>query len=126
MYLSLVPLMYFLFCILLEGKGPDPLKRLPKDLPLLVYLLHPLFLILVRGFAGITGLSIFTDNSVVHFLAVAAASFAGSWLLAMLRAFARARFLPRLKTQLSRKGSHARQQQNSRSQDTANDKEGIV
>lgn len=126
MYLSLVPLMYFLFCILLEVKGPDPLKRLPKDLPLLVYLLHPLFLILVRGFAGITGLSIFTDNSVVHFLAVAAASFAGSWLLAMLWSFARARFLPRLKTQLARKGSRTKRQRNRRSQDTDTDKEGIM
>ena len=102
------------------------MKRLPKDLPLLVYLLHPLFLILVRGFAGITGLSIFTDNSVVHFLAIAAASFAGSWLLAMLWSFARARFLPRLKTQLARKGSRTKRQRNRRSQDTDTDKEGIV
>ena len=70
MYLALVPLMYFLFCILLDVKGPDPMKRLPGDLPLLVYLLHPLFLILVRGFAGVTGLTVFTENSVVHFLAL--------------------------------------------------------
>lgn len=84
MYLSLVPLMYFLFCLLLEGKGPDPMKRLPGDLPLLIYVLHPMFLILVRGFAGVTGLTIFTENSVAHFLAVAAASFAGSWFLALL------------------------------------------
>ena len=84
MYLALVPLMYFLFCILLEADGPDPMKYLPKDFPLLVYLLHPLFLILVRGFAKITGLSLFTENSVVHFLAVAISSFAGSWILAVL------------------------------------------
>ena len=96
MYLALVPLMYFLFCILLDVKGPDPMKRLPGDLPLLVYLLHPLFLILVRGFAGVTGLTVFTENSVVHFLAVAAASFAGSWILAILWALAKARILPGL------------------------------
>ena len=84
MYLFLVPLMYFLFRLLLDGKGPDPMKRLPGDLPLLIYVLHPMFLILVRGFAGVTGLTVFTENSVVHFLAVAAASFAGSWILALL------------------------------------------
>ena len=96
MYLALVPLMYFLFCILLDVKGPNPMKRLPGDLPLLVYLLHPLFLILVRGFAGVTGLTVFTENSVVHFLAVAAASFAGSWILAILWTLAKARILPGL------------------------------
>lgn len=84
MYISLVPLMYFLFCILLDMNGPDPMRRLPGDLPLLVYLLHPLFLILVRGFAGFTGLNLLTDNSVVHFLAVAVSSYAGSWILAIL------------------------------------------
>ena len=90
-------------CILLDVKGPDPMKRLPGDLPLLVYLLHPLFLILVRGFAGVTGLTVFTENSVVHFLAVAAASFAGSWILAILWALAKARILPGLVRTFSRK-----------------------
>ena len=96
MYLALVPLMYFLFCILLDANGPDLLKHLPGDLPLLVYLLHPLFLILVRGFAGVTGLTVFTENSVVHFLAVAAASFAGSWILATLWTLIKTHFLPEL------------------------------
>lgn len=89
MYLTLAPLMYFLFGLLLHAKGPDPMRRLPKDLPLLVYLLHPLFLILVRGFSGVTGLAVLTDNSVVHFLAVAVLSFAGSWALALLWTYAK-------------------------------------
>ena len=96
MYLALVPLMYFLFLSLLDARGPDPMKRLPRELPLLVYVLHPLFLILVRGFSGLTNLSMLTENSLVHFLAVALSSFAGSWLLALLWELARKRVLPRL------------------------------
>lgn len=89
MYLTLVPLMYFLFCILLDVQGPDPMKRLPADLPLFIYLLHPLFLILVRGFAGVTSPDLFIENSLLHFLAVAVSSFAGAWLLAVLLDFIR-------------------------------------
>ena len=96
MYLALVPLMYFLFLSLLDARGPDPMKRLPRELPLLVYVLHPLFLILVRGFSGLTNLSMLTENSLAHFLAVALSSFAGSWLLALLWELARKRVLPRL------------------------------
>ena len=96
MYLALVPLMYFLFLSLLDARGPDPMKRLPKELPLLVYVLHPLFLILVRGFSGLTNLSMLTENSLVHFLAVALSSFAGSWLLAVLWELARTRVSSRL------------------------------
>ena len=96
MYLALVPLMYFLFLSLLDARGPDPMKRLPKELPLLVYVLHPLFLILVRGFSGLTNLSMLTENSLVHFLAVALSSFAGSWLLAVLWELARKHILSRL------------------------------
>lgn len=91
MYLTLVPLMYVLFCILLKIQGPDPMKRLPPELPLFVYLLHPLFLILVRGFAGAAGLNLLIDHSVLHFLAVALSSFAGSWVLAVLLHFVRAK-----------------------------------
>ena len=96
MYLALVPLMYFLFLSLLDARGPDPMKRLPRELPLLVYVLHPLFLILVRGFSGLTNLSMLTENSLAHFLAVALSSFAGSWLLSVLWELARKRVLPRL------------------------------
>ena len=96
MYLALVPLMYFLFLSLLDARGPDPMKRLPRELPLLVYVLHPLFLILVRGFSGLTNLSVLTENSLVHFLAVALSSFAGSWLLALLWELARKHILSRL------------------------------
>ena len=76
--------MYFLFTALLEREEAEPRKLFPRGLPLLVYLLHPLFLLLVRAGAKVTGLSVFVDNSLAHFLAVAVSTFAGSWLLLKL------------------------------------------
>lgn len=84
MYLFLLPVMYFLFTALLEREEAEPRKLFPRGLPLLVYLLHPLFLLLVRAGAKVTGLSVFVDNSLAHFLAVAVSTFAGSWLLLKL------------------------------------------
>lgn len=84
MYLFLLPVMYFLFSALLENCEEEPRKLFPKELPLLVYILHPLFLILVRAGAKITKLSMFVDNSLLHFFAVAVSTFAGSLLLAKL------------------------------------------
>lgn len=85
MYLSLLPLMYFLFSILLDTDPPDLTRPLPKELPLLLYLLHPLFIILVRGAAKAVKLPIFIDNSLLHFLAVAASTFLCSWLLLLFK-----------------------------------------
>lgn len=84
MYLFLLPVMYFLFSALLEDSAEERKQLMPKDLPLLIYLLHPLFIILVRGGAKITKLSIFVDNSLVHFLAVTVSAFAGAWILVKL------------------------------------------
>lgn len=93
MYLFLLPVMYFLFSALLEDSAEErpacpsgslPSGIMPKNLPLLIYLLHPLFIILVRGGAKITKLSIFVDNSLVHFLAVTVSTFVGAWILTKL------------------------------------------
>lgn len=87
MYLFLLPVMYFFFSALLENDEGEPRILFPKALPLLIYILHPLFLILVRGGAKITGLSVFVDNSLVHFLAVTVSTFTGSWVLIKLLSF---------------------------------------
>ncbi len=81
MYVSLPLLMYFLFCALLDGKLPDISRHFPKNLSLLIYLLHPLFIILVRGASKLTGWKLLTDNSLIHYLAVAASTFLFSWAL---------------------------------------------
>jgi len=42
-----------------------------KNVALLIYLFHPLFIILVRGFAKITGLTwLIVDNSFIHYMVV--------------------------------------------------------
>ncbi len=84
MYLFLLPVMYFLFSALLEDSTEELPQLMPKELPLFIYLLHPLFIILVRGGAKITKLSVFVDNSLVHFLAVAISTLAGAWILTKL------------------------------------------
>ncbi|MEH2957051.1 acyltransferase [Candidatus Merdisoma sp. JLR.KK006] len=84
MYFFLIPVMYFLFSALLEDSTEEQQQAMPKDLPLLIYLLHPLFIILVRGGAKITRLSVFVDNSLAHFLAVTISTFAGAWILIKL------------------------------------------
>lgn len=86
MYLFLLPVMYFLFCALLEDCTEERQKTFPKDLPLFIYLLHPLFIILVRGGAKVTTLTFFVDNSLAHYMAVVVSTLAGALILAKLLA----------------------------------------
>lgn len=85
MYVFLLPLMYFLFSALLCGRGRDFTAALPKDLPLFLYLLHPLCIILVRGAAKITHLNLLVDNSLLHYLAVVLSTFMLSLFLLKLK-----------------------------------------
>ncbi len=86
MYIFLLPVMYFLFSTLLEDCTEEQQKTFPKDLPLFIYLLHPLFIILVRGGAKVTKLTFFVDNSLAHYTAVAVSAFAGALILTKLLA----------------------------------------
>ncbi len=82
MYLFLPPCMYFLFRLLLL----IPCKSSPllRQTTLWVYLLHPLVIIVLRGFAKVTGLSGYLlGNSLLHYLAVSFGSFLSSFLLCM-------------------------------------------
>lgn len=83
MYLFLVPCMFFLFHLLLclPGKSSQTLRQIT----LLIYLLHPLVIILVRGFAKVTHLSAYlVENSLVHYLAVCIGSFILALSLSLL------------------------------------------
>lgn len=73
MYLTLPLCMALLFSLLLgENRGED---RRTRRLSALVYLLHPLAIVLVRGAAGAAGLrGPLVDNSLGHFCAVLAAT----------------------------------------------------
>ncbi len=73
MYVFLLPCVYFLFLVLLQFRG----KRYVwlRDLSLVVYLIHPMMIVVIRMFAKVLHLQgLLVDNSVVHFLAVTVAS----------------------------------------------------
>lgn len=72
MYIMLVPVMYFLFALLLDmgGKKDSSFQRL-REVSLWVYLLHPICIILVRGGARVVHMTeLLVDNSLVHYVAV--------------------------------------------------------
>ena len=71
MYFFLIPVMFFLFQLLLLV--PVSAVKIPKDLPMYIYILHPLCIILVRGGAKVLkATEIFVDMSCIHYLLVAA------------------------------------------------------
>lgn len=73
MYIGLLPCMFFLFQIILSIEMP-PVTYL-RSLSTWIYLLHPLFIVLVRGGAKVVGLeSLFIDNSLIHYIAVSVLS----------------------------------------------------
>lgn len=89
MYLLLVPVMFFLYRFLLCI--PVKSDRAFRTASTWIYVLHPAFIVVVRGIAkplGLTGLLV--DNSLVHYLTVSflsvAAAFAMVWLQSMLKA----------------------------------------
>jgi len=73
MYIALLPCMFFLFQII-ESLHLKQAKYL-RGISTWIYRIHPLFIIIVRGFAKITHLTnIFVDNSLIHYLIVSSLS----------------------------------------------------
>lgn len=82
MYLMLLPCLVFLFQVLLHWKGGD--TKALRTITMLIYIIHPLMLVLVRGLAGITGLRrLLIDNSVFLFIVVAGASYAAAMMISL-------------------------------------------
>ena len=81
MYVFRVPLMWFLFSFVVQFRGKH--KKYISGLALIVYIIHPITIIAVRGEAKALGLEwLFIDNGIVHFIAVCVCSFAeGAGLL---------------------------------------------
>lgn len=83
MYVFLLPVMYFLFQFLLPFKRGR--KTGLRTTALIIYILHPLFIVLIRLLAKITGMQAFlVDNSLIHYLAVCVISLTAGILLTML------------------------------------------
>ncbi|BCJ95014.1 membrane bound serine racemase VanT [Anaerocolumna cellulosilytica] len=90
MYVTLLPVMYYLFQTLLSMRvcsenlkgywllnfmGPVRSKDL-RFISMVIYIFHPLGIILIRGFSKVTGLEyLFITNSVIHFLSVSLLSY---------------------------------------------------
>jgi len=84
MYIALLPCMFFLFQLICNRNGKRSFFM--RDASMWIYILHPLFIIGVRGVARITNLTnILVGNSIVFYLAVCGLSFAAAAVITMWR-----------------------------------------
>ena len=86
MYILLLPCMYFLFSLLasLDFKGNKPLR----SGAMVVYIIHPWAIVLVRGFAKVTGtVGLLVDNQLVLYVLVCIISTAAAALFIYLMNF---------------------------------------
>jgi serine/alanine racemase len=100
MYIALPFCVFFLFSWLLAVRGES--SKILRDASLVIYIIHPLLIVLIRGAAkplGLTGLMV--DNSVVHYLLVCVAAAVAAVLCALV-----AEHFARKKT-LQQKGNRA-------------------
>jgi len=73
MYIALLPVMFFLFNLLIAQRGSAPV--LLRSVSMWVFILHPLIIIVVRGLARVAGLTHFlVENGLVHFVVVSGVS----------------------------------------------------
>ena len=80
MYFMLLPCMFFLIQLLLLWKGPS-YKNL-RNISLLIYLIHPMMIIVVRGFAKVVGIQdLLIGNSVIHYVVVTVVSWIASVII---------------------------------------------
>lgn len=86
MYLALLPCMYFLFQLILSWSR-KPQKSL-RVISTWIYLIHPLFIVAVRGAAKVTGLvDVLVHNSLIHYLLVSVLSVLSAVFVAKLPIF---------------------------------------
>lgn len=84
MYLMLIPLMANLFYFILQGNGENNKKL--RSISTMIYIIHPLFIIVVRGIAKVLHLqNIMVANSLIHYLLVVGFSVGFSILWEMLK-----------------------------------------
>lgn len=83
MYILLVPVMYFLYGLLLCSNCP-PCPRL-RRISTLIYILHPAVIVAVRICARLPHMLPLMEQSLLHYAAVCLLSLAAAWLLTGLR-----------------------------------------
>lgn len=82
MYLFLLPCMWFLFYAVLFFRG----RRLEylRNLSLIIYIIHPMMIVVTRMFAKLFNMQKLADNNLVHFIIVCLASVAFGVLMLLL------------------------------------------
>ena len=84
MYLMLIPCMYFLFSVIICLEGSQ--KVILRELALVIYIIHPMIIIVVRGIGKKLGMQeLLIDNSLVHYFVVAIVSTVVSFVLVCFR-----------------------------------------
>lgn len=92
MYLFLLPLMCFFFLWLLEmGRNKEEdgrnagISQSLGNMAMVIYIIHPLVLILLRGVSKLLGLyAVCVENTLICYLLVSFASAVGAWILVAL------------------------------------------
>lgn len=100
MYIFLVPVMFFLYRLLLSLPGAASQKKF-RTAALWIYILHPAFIVVVRGAAKSLHLTaVLVDNSLIHYLTVALLSVGAGISTAFLQGKLLKNFPGRLKSAL--------------------------
>lgn len=69
MYIMLIPLMILIFNLIMQNKGANNKKL--RSISTTIYIMHPIFIILIRGVAKVLHLqNIMVDNSVINYILV--------------------------------------------------------
>lgn len=73
MYFMLIPAMFFVFNIILQGNEENNKKL--REIATIIYIIHPIFIIIVRGAGKVLHLeNLMIDNSLIHYLLVVISS----------------------------------------------------
>lgn len=80
MYIMLPAVMVFLYRFLLLQEKPS--KRFLRTISTWIYVLHPAVIAFVHGLAGAASMTVFTENSIVNYVAVTALSAAAAGVIA--------------------------------------------
>ena len=92
MYFLLIPVMFYLFELLLFAEVPK--MEIARDLSMYVYILHPLSIVLVRGVASPLKMkSLLVEQSLIHYLAVVAVTVLLSLVLVSVKRLTSGRYL---------------------------------
>ncbi|MDD4047951.1 MAG: serine racemase VanT catalytic subunit [Clostridia bacterium] len=84
MYIMLIPCMFFLFTALTYWRGRTVSGM--RTWTLIIYIIHPMMIIVVRMVAKILGLqALLINNSLVHYLVVSVASASASFIILALK-----------------------------------------